>query len=238
MINTFFATKLKTAQTFDDKGNRLVITKIMANPLTVTQIKSFKKDGYWSVQCAFGKKSKKSLSKALLKHLKKAKLKTPPKFIREIKVLEKPTLKVGDQIKVSDTLKPDDKVKISGTSKGRGFAGVMKRWGFAGGPRTHGQSDRPRSIGSIGPGTDPGRVWKGKKMPGRFGTDTVTVKNLQVLEVNHQTNILTIKGTVPGHTKSLLKITKYGNSKNPIKLYQKPKAKTKNDKPKPKKNTQ
>ncbi|MBU1085557.1 MAG: 50S ribosomal protein L3 [Candidatus Beckwithbacteria bacterium] len=217
MINTFFATKLKTAQAFDDKGNRLVVTKIKSTPLTVTQIKSVEKDGYWSIQCAFGRKSKKSLSKPLLGHLKAStkgrsssgrKLKTAPKFIREIRILKEPTLKVGDQIKASDVLKAGDKVKVVGISKGRGFAGVMKRWGFKGGPRTHGQSDRPRSIGSIGQGTDPGRVWKGKKMPGRFGTDRITVKNLRVLEVNDQDNLISIKGTVPSFNTALLEITK------------------------------
>jgi len=218
MINTFFATKLKTAQAFDNKGNRLVVTKIKSTPLTITQIKSIDKDGYWSIQCALGKKSKKSLSKPLLKHLKKAKLKNAPKFIREIRVSEEPTLKIGDQIKASDVLSPGDKVKVAGTSKGRGFTGVMKRWGFKGGPRTHGQSDRPRAIGSIGQRSDPGRVWKGKKMAGHSGAARITVKNLQVLEVNDDTNLLTIKGTVPSFNTALLEINKYGNFKNPIKL--------------------
>ena len=208
MIKTFFATKLKTAQAFDDKGNRLVVTKIKINPIIITQVKSIEKDGYLAIQCAFGKKSKKSISKPLLKHLKKSKLKTMPKFIREIKLPKESVLKVGDQIKVLDILKVGDKVKVSGTSKGRGFAGVMKRWGFGGGPRTHGQSDRPRSIGSIGQGTDPGRVWKGKKMPGRFGGKKITVKNIKILKINHEENLITLKGTIPGHIKSLVKITK------------------------------
>ena len=91
----------------------------------------------------------------------------------------------------------------------------MKRWGFKGGPRTHGQSDRPRSIGSIGQRSDPGRVWKGKKMPGHMGTDRVTVTNLQILEVNDQENIITIKGTVPSFNSSLLEITKSKKIKNP-----------------------
>lgn len=233
MINTFFATKLKTAQAFDDKGNRLVTTQLKSVPLTVTQIKSIDKDGYWSIQCAFGRKSKKSMSKSLLKHLKKANLKNPPKFIREIKVSEEPTLKIGDKIKVSDVLKEGDKVKVAGLSKGRGFAGVMKRWGFAGGPRTHGQSDRPRSIGSIGQGTDPGRVWKGKKMPGHFGTDRITVKNLQVLLVDDENNLLVIKGTIPSFNTSLIEINKYSKYKNPIKLMS-DSPKTKEDTPKTK----
>mgnify|MGYP003973983745 FL=1 len=215
MINTFFATKLKTAQAFDDKGNRLVVTQAKATPLTVTQVKSLEKDGYWSIQCALGKKSKKSFSKPLLKHLKKSKLKNPPKFIKEIRTKEEPTLKVGDKIKASDVFKAGDGVKVAGTSKGRGFAGGMKRWGFKGGPRTHGQSDRPRSIGSIGQRSDPGRVWKGKKMPGHMGTDRVTVTNLQILEVNDQENIITIKGTVPSFNSSLLEITKSKKIKNP-----------------------
>lgn len=218
MINTFFATKIKTAQAFDDKGNRLVVTKMKSTPLTVTQVKSIKKDGYYSLQCALGKKSKKSFSKPLLKHLKKANLKSAPKFIKEIKVSKEPTLKIGDQIKASDVLEAGDKVKVSGISKGRGFTGVMKRWGFKGGPRTHGQSDRPRAIGSIGQRSDPGRVWKGKKMAGHSGSERITVRNLQVLEVNDQENTLTIKGTVPSFNTALLEITKTYKAKTPIKL--------------------
>lgn len=211
MISSFFGTKLNVSQTFDDKGNRLVVTHIKVEPLTVIQVKTAEKDGYWSLQCAVGQKSKKSLTqpqkKHLKKHLKGAKLNQAPRFLREIRLKEETQLKPGDQIKVADIFKLGDQIKVTGISKGRGFAGVIKRWGFAGGPRSHGQSDRQRAPGSIGQRTDPGRVWKGKKMPGHFGTDTKTIRGSQVIAIDQKKSLLTISGTVPGHRNSLLKIT-------------------------------
>ncbi len=238
MLSTFFGTKIKTSSAFDDKGNRLVVSLIKVDPMTVTQIKSEDKDGYWSVQCAVSNKSHKSLSKPLKSHLKGAKLDKAPRFLREIKLSKEPELKLGEKILVSDVFTKGDQVKVTGVTKGRGFAGVIKRWGFHGGPRTHGQSDRERAIGSIGQRTDPGRVWKGKKMPGHYGTDTQTVRGLKVLDINEKTQQLMISGTVPGHIKSLLKITKTGTSKKPVALYQKNKEpkkdkKTTEKKPKP-----
>jgi len=219
MILAFFGTKLDTQSAFDDKGNRLVITNIKADPLTITQIKTKAKDGYWAIQCAQGKKSNKSLTQPLKKHLKKAKLNQSPRFLREIRLQQETKLKLGDQIKVTDVFQSGDKVKVTGTSKGRGFAGVIKRWGFAGGPRTHGQSDRRRAPGSIGQGTDPGRVWKGKKMPGHFGHATKSVTGLQIISFDSDKHLLIVAGTVPGPRNSLLKITKTGSVKKPIKLF-------------------
>jgi large subunit ribosomal protein L3 len=115
---------------------------------------------------------------------------------------------VGDRIKVGEVFVVGDKVNVSGTSKGKGFAGVVKRWGFAGGPRTHGQSDRERAPGSIGQTTTPGRVYKGKKMAGRMGHKRVTVKGLKVVEVNPEKNLLVISGLVPGAKGSLVLISK------------------------------
>jgi len=189
MITSFFGTKLDTAQAFDDKGNRLVVTNIAASPLKVTQLKTTKKDGYWAVQVAVGKR------------------------LRELRFNQEPKLKLGDQLKLTDIFKPGDKVKVTGLSKGRGFAGTTKRWGFATGPRTHGQSDRQRAPGSIGQGTNPGRVWKGKKMSGRFGQETKAISNLQVTLVDEKNNLLQVSGTVPGSRHTLLKITKT-NQKN------------------------
>lgn len=208
MISSFYGTKIKTSSAFDQKGNRLVVTLIKVDPMTVTQVKTLDKDGYWSVQCAISAKSNKSLSKPQKNHLKGAKLKKAPKFLREVLLKQEPKLKVGDLIKISDILSPSDQVKVTGITKGRGFAGVIKRWGFHGGPRTHGQSDRERAIGSIGQRTDPGRVWKGKKMPGHYGTDTKTTRGLKVVNIDESTNQLMVTGTVPGHTKALVKITK------------------------------
>jgi large subunit ribosomal protein L3 len=210
MISTFFGTKIKTSSTFDDKGRYCVVTHLRVKPLTVTQIKSHGKDGYWAVQVAVGEKSNKSLKKPQKVHLKRAKLKSAPRFLRELKVSKEPTVKVGDKIQLTEVFSLNDQVKITGTTKGKGFAGVIKRWGFHGGPRTHGQSDRPRSPGSIGQGTDPGRVWKGKKMPGHYGASTKSIRGLQIISINSDAHELQISGTVPGHYKSLLKITKTG----------------------------
>ena len=225
MINTFFGTKLNTTQTFDDKGNRLVVTAIKTAPLTITQVKSKEKDNYWAVQVAMGQKSSKNLTRALKSHLKGAKLKQAPLFIREIRLNQDSNLKAGSTIKAADIFKPGDSVKVTGLSKGRGFAGVIKRWGFSAGPRTHGQSDRRRAPGSIGQGTDPGRVWKGKKMPGHYGHQTKTITNLRIVSLDPDKQILQVTGTVPGSRNSLLKITKTKNStknSNTEKLTKKP----------------
>jgi len=191
---------------------RVPLTVVKVGPMVVTHIKREEKDGYWGVQVGFGEKREKNTSKQLQGHLKKvSKDKKYPRFIREIKFEKEPKFKVGDQIQVSEILKKGDVVEVTGVSKGKGFAGVIKRWGFAGGPRTHGQSDRQRAPGSIGQGTDPGRVWKGKKMPGRMGTDTVTIKNLIVVDIDE--NELKVSGPVPGAPKGLLIITKIKSGK-------------------------
>lgn len=221
MLTYFYGTKLKTSSAFDTKGRKLVVTHIKVDPLTVTQIKSVKKDGYWSVQCAIGTKSNKSLSKPQKLHLKGAKLDKAPLYLREIRLKEEPKLKVGEKFLITDVFSLNDQIKVTGTTKGRGFAGVIKRWGFHGGPRTHGQSDRERSPGSIGQRTDPGRVWKGKKMPGHYGTDTKTVRGLQVIALDEANHKLIVTGTVAGHRNSLIKITKIGKAKKPIKLFSK-----------------
>ena len=131
-----------------------------------------------------------------------------PRFLREVRLDSEPEFKVGDIISVSDVFKKGDVIAITGTSKGKGFAGVVKRWGFHGGPRTHGQSDRERAPGSIGQGTTPGRVLKGKKMAGRMGGDRVTVKNLIVVDVDKEAGLIAVSGPVPGVPGGLLIIKK------------------------------
>jgi large subunit ribosomal protein L3 len=219
MVLSFFGTKLDSSQAFDDQGGRLVVSNVQASPLTVTAIKTTQKDGYEAIQLAIGKKSSKSVKKPQEIKLKAAKLKNPPRFFREIKLSQETELKVGDQLAVDQVLKVGDMVKVTGTSKGAGFAGVMKRHGFAGGPRSHGQSDRERAPGSIGMRTDPGRVWKGKKMAGRMGGETVTVRNLIVLAINNDKQIITVSGTIPGKRNGLIKLTKTGASKKQINLF-------------------
>ena len=196
------------------QGTRVPVTMVKAGPCVVTYIRKQEKDGYWAVQLGFGEKKIKNTSKALQGHLKGAiKDKKAPRFLREVRFEKEPEYKVGDEIKVPDVLKIGDFVAVTGTSKGKGFAGVIKRWGFKGGPRTHGQSDRERAPGSIGQGTSPGRVWKGKKMPGRMGSDTVTVKNLQVVEINPEENEIKLSGPVPGIPGGLLVIRKISSGK-------------------------
>ncbi len=183
-MNTFFGTKINSTSIFTDKGRRLVVTLVKAEPITVTQVKTQGKDGYWAVQVKVGKKK------------------------REIRLSEEPTVKPGDQVKAAEVLKIGDTIKVGGISKGRGFAGVIKRHGFHGGPKTHGQSDRHRAPGSIGMRTTPGRVWKGHRMAGHYGVETVTVKKLKVLNFDEAQNILTVSGTVPGGRNGLLTLTK------------------------------
>jgi len=216
MLNTILGTKIRQTQTFTSEGERLPVTEVQAGPCFVVQVKTEDKDGYNAIQLGFGIKKEKKFTKPVLGHLKKADkpgLKIRPRFLREIKMLGEASFKVGDEIKAGEFFKPGDIVGVTGVSKGKGFTGVVKRWGFAGGPRTHGQSDRERAPGSIGATTTPGRVLKGKKMAGRHGGARVTVKNLKIMEVDSEKNILKVMGLVPGAKGGLLIIKKLKNGK-------------------------
>jgi len=196
------------------EGRRVPVTKVMAGPCVVTQIKKEDKDGYWAVQLGFGEKRIKNVTKPMQGHLRGViKEQKAPRFLREIRLESEPTFKVGDIVSASEIFKVGDIIQVTGTSKGKGFAGVVKRWHFAGGPRTHGQSDRERAPGSIGQTTTPGRVLKGKKMAGRMGGERVTLKNLQIVSVNPETNEVEISGPVPGVTGGLLIVKKLSAGK-------------------------
>lgn len=221
MINTILGTKLDTSQKFTKDGKRIPVTRILAGPCPVVQTKTPQKDGYNAIQLGWGEKKLTKIGKPLKGHFKGAKLKLAPRFLKEIKVEEKSKFKVGDFIKISDVLKPGDRVDVAGVSKGKGFTGVMKRWGFAGGPATHGQSDRARAPGSIGQTTTPGRVFPGKKMAGRAGGGRVTIKNLTVMDIDEDKNLLLVKGLVPGPRKGLLLIKKVGEESQFIPLMKK-----------------
>jgi large subunit ribosomal protein L3 len=213
MLNTILGKKKNMSQTFVGT-TRVPITYVEAGPCVVTQIKKEENDGYWAIQVGFGEKKIKNVTKPMQGHLRGViKDKKTPRFLREIKFDKKPDFKVGDEIKVSDIFSEGDVIAITGTSKGKGFAGVVKRWGFAGGPRTHGQSDRPRSPGSIGQGTTPGRVHKGKKMAGRMGGETVTVKSIRVISIDAEKNEMAVLGPVPGAPKGFLTIKKIASGK-------------------------
>ncbi len=214
MINTILGSKEKMSQAFVE-GTRVSVTWIKAGPCIVTQIKNMQKDGYWAVQLGFGERKLKNISKPLQGHFKKSFTTKDkfPRFLREVRLGSEPDVKVGDVIKLSDVFKKGDVVAVSGISKGKGFSGVVKRWHFAGGSRTHGQSDREKAPGSIGQGTTPGRVYKGKKMAGRMGSDRVTIKNLIVVDTKEDDELIALSGPVPGTSKGVLIIKKIGEGK-------------------------
>jgi large subunit ribosomal protein L3 len=208
MFKTVLGSKGKMGQTYVS-GTRVPVTCVAVTPSVVTQVKTNEKDGYWGIQLGFGNKRIKSTSKPLQGHLKKTSTKEfSPKFLREIRLESQGEANVGDQVKASDIFKVGDKIAVKGVSKGKGFAGVVKRWHFAGGPKTHGQSDRQRAPGSIGQTTTPGRVFKGKRMAGRMGGDGVTVKNLHVISIDAEKNEMFVSGVVPGKFGDLLRITR------------------------------
>ena len=212
MINTILGSKGRNSQTFIE-GFKVAVTKVTAGPCIVTQVKTMDRDGYWALQIGFLSKKAKNTSKPLQGHLKtvvshQSTVDSYPRHLREVRLDAEPTQKVGDVIQIADIFKPGDVVAVTGVTKGKGFAGVVKKHGFHGGPRTHGQSDRERAPGSIGQTTTPGRVYKGKRMAGRMGTETVTIKNLHIISVNSETNEMEISGQIPGTTGTLVTINK------------------------------
>lgn len=199
-------------QTWDKNGTRLPVTVVQIDPHQVTQVKSADTDGYHALQIGIGTKKDKHLTKPVAGHFKKQGIQKAPKTTKEVRLENPVEAKVGDSINLDQVLTVGSRVSVTGFSIGRGFAGVVKRHNFAGGPKTHGQSDRHRAPGSIGQGTDPGRVWKGKRMAGRMGNQKFTVKNLTVVQLNADTGEVWLKGSIPGHTNSLVQITKTGDT--------------------------
>ncbi len=188
------------SQIFDEKGNVVPVTVIKAGPCYIAQIKTKEKDKYESVQIGFEKIED--------KRVKKSKKKKPYRYLKEFRTPGAhevgAKLKSGDKIDVS-IFEEGEKVKISGISKGKGFAGAVKKWGFHGKSATHGTKHEERTIGSIG-SAFPQRVIKGKKMPGRMGTERVTVKNLKIAKIDLEKNIIAVKGAIPGRRGTLLEI--------------------------------
>lgn len=198
--------KIGMTSIFDDNGKNMPCTVIQAGPCVVTQVRTEDKDGYEAVQLGFDDKTEKSANKAEKGHAKKAGTSVKKKVV-EFQGFEA-EYKLGDTITVAH-FEEGEFVDITGTSKGRGFQGVVKRHGFAGvGQATHGQHNRLRAPGSIGAASYPARVFKGMKMAGRMGTDTVKVQNLRVLKVVEDQNLLVVKGCVPGHKNAYVKIEK------------------------------
>lgn len=203
MIQGMIGRKIGMTQLFRDDGE-VVVTAIEAGPCVVTQVKTEAKDGYNAVQLGFGEA--KRVNSPQKGHLKGT---GQFRYLREFGVDDISSVRVGQRVDV-DMFKPGDLVDVTGISKGKGFAGVVKRHHFAGGPKTHGQSDRHRAPGSVGATTFPGRVLKGTRMAGRMGNKRVTVRNLKVIEVDTARHLLLVKGAVPGSRKGLLLIRKAG----------------------------
>jgi len=197
-VKTLLGTKLGMTQLLAEDGRAVPVTLIQAGPVTVTQVKTVETDGYNAVQVAYG--AGKNLSKAVAGHVKSAKV--TPKFLREIRIDELPEVKVGDEFDVS-VFAVGDMVDATGISKGKGFAGTVKRHNFNTSKKTHGGNGDVRKPGSIG-SMYPQKVFKGKRMAGRMGAERVTVKNLEVAYVDPETNLIGVKGAVPGPRKGLV----------------------------------
>ena len=204
MVQGIIGKKIGMGQIFADDGKVEALTAIEAGPCVVIQVKTRDKEGYNAAQLGFGES--KRLNSPQKGHLKKL---GQFKHLQEFRLADTGDIKIGDKIDVS-LFKEGDLVNITGVSKGKGFAGVVKRHHFAGGPKTHGQSDRHRAPGSIGSTTSPGRVLKGMRMAGHMGNSRVTVRHLQVYKADPERNLLLIRGAVPGAKNGLLLIKKAG----------------------------
>lgn len=207
--------KLNMTQRVTTTGQRVAVTRIKAGPVVITALRDPEKDGYLAVQLGYG--MAKHPTRAEAGHAKAAK--ATPAVLREFRLDRKEDLTIGHEYQAGDVFRKGEVVDIEGISKGKGFAGVIKRHGFHGGPKTHGQSDRHRAPGSIGSGTTPGRVLKGKKMAGRMGGEQVTVQGLEILGV--EGDELVVKGAIPGVPGSVVLITK---SEKKRKIYHGPQA--------------
>ena len=194
--------KVGMTQVFDDAGRAFGVTVIEAGPCHVTQLRTIPRDGYQAVQLGFDVVKDRRLTRAQRGHLGSL---PPYRVLGEFRMDDVAGLKLGDEVGV-DAFSAGDRVDVTGTSKGKGFAGVVKRHGFRGGPRTHGQSDRLRAPGSIGAGTSPSRVFKGTRMAGRMGAEQVTVKNLRLVQVDAERNLLLVDGAVPGPPNGIVSV--------------------------------
>ena len=191
---------------FNSIGHSIPVTVLEVGPCYVTQVKTLKKDGYDAVQLGFLELKMKHTTKPLHGHFKNSNVK-PTKVLAEFKSVPDFDYKTGQIFNVS-LFSEGDFVSVSGKSKGRGFAGTIKKYSFSTQRKTHGQGDTHRHVGSIGAASDPSRVFPGKKMPGRYGNKTVSVKDLEVISVNESKNQLLVKGSVPGATNGIVYITR------------------------------
>ncbi len=203
MKKALIGKKVGMTQIFDENGRIVPVTAIEVGPCTVTQIKTVEQDGYTAVQLGYGDIKESKLNKPELGKFKKSNI-APKKYLKEVRLDSIEGIKVGDELK-ADVFAEGDKVDIQGTSKGKGFQGVIKRWGQSRGPMGHG-SMYHRRPGSMGSTSTPGRVYKGKRLPGHMGVQTVTIQNLAIVKVDTDKNVILVKGSVPGAKGSILKI--------------------------------
>jgi large subunit ribosomal protein L3 len=204
MAEAIFGRKIGMTQVFSTGGEARGVTVVEAGPCVVVQIKTKETDGYDAIQLGFG--TRKRVNSPLRGHLKKL---GDFRYLREVRVADPNDYELGQSLG-ADVFEEGDIVHVVGKSKGRGFAGGVKRHHFAGGPKTHGQSDRHRAPGSIGSGTTPGRVRKGLRMAGHMGDEKVTVKNLRVFQADPERGVLLLEGSVPGGVNGIVRVTKTG----------------------------
>ena len=191
---------------YHEDGTAESVTAVEVGPCVVTQVKTEARDGYEAVQLGFG--SARRLNSPEAGHQDRSGRRFT--HLQEFGVDDLSEFEVGQEIK-ADVFEVGEPIKVIGTSKGKGFSGVVRRWGFRGGPKTHGQSDRHRSPGSIGAGTSPGRGWPGKKMPGHYGVDRVTVKGLKIVATDPEKNVVLVRGPIPGANNGIVRIEKQSN---------------------------
>lgn len=203
MINAIFGKKVGMTQLFDESDRLMAVTVIKAEPNTVCQVKTAETDGYNAVQLGFGDIKPQKVNKPMGGHFAKQGVE-PRRYLREVRVENGADHDLGEQMTVAAFAEVKN-VDVTGTSKGKGFAGVMKRHGFAGGPGGHG-SHFHRAPGSIGMCATPSRVFKGVRLPGHMGCDTVTVKNLEVVRVDEELNLILVKGAVPGGKNGIVRV--------------------------------
>lgn len=196
MKKAIIGRKVGMTQIFDEAGKVIPVTVIEAGPCTVVQKRSEEKDGYNAVQLGYEDLGEKKTNKPTKGHFAKAGV-TPKKYLKEFKLENAPELNVGDQI-YADTFESGDKIDVVGISKGKGYAGVVKRWNARSQQHTHGVGPVHRSVGSMGAATDPSRVLPGKKMAGHLGAEQVTVQNLEVVKVDKEANMIAVRGAIPG----------------------------------------
>ncbi|MDI6703470.1 MAG: 50S ribosomal protein L3 [bacterium] len=198
--------KLGMTQVFDEKGEIVPVTAIKTGACLIVQKKIKEKDGYDAIQVGFDDIKKSRLNKPILGHFEKAEV-SPKRYLREFRVADASSFEIGKELRTEELFQEGEKVSVSSTSKGKGFQGVIKRHGFRGGKASHGSMFH-RAPGSIGTSTDPSRVLKGKKLPGRMGGRKVTIKNIQIVKIDSTNQVLLLKGAIPGHRGGLVIIKK------------------------------